>query len=275
VSLIDRYGALFRTRAHDNAGVAQRYLQGLAQAATATCMEMASVVEGGCEQQFQHFISNSPWWHEPVIEQIGRDADRRLGGKPNSALIIDESRFPKQGDRSVGVARQWCGRLGKIDNCQVAVFTVLTDSGRHTPVDMRLYLPQRWIEDAKRCDLAEVPLPARRLRAKSQLAPDMVHAARTRGMRFGWIGTDGGDGKEPPSCARWMTRTRCLSPMFMARSGSGVNRRGCTCRRQRPAEGDRQAASAPLQQTAGKLGHPFPYDGAEVFIAWFLFDRLA
>jgi SRSO17 transposase len=197
VSFVDRYGALFRTRAHDNAGVAQRYLQGLAQAPTATFMEMASVVEDGCEQQFQHFISNSPWRHEPVVEQIGRDADRRLGGKPNSALIIDESSFPKQGDRSVGVGRQWCGRLGKVDNCQVAVFAVLTDGGRHTPVDMRLYLPQRWIEDAKRCDLAEIPLPARRLRAKSQLALDMVHAARTRGMGFGWIGTDGGYGKEP------------------------------------------------------------------------------
>ena len=102
MSFLDRYGALFRTRAHDNAGVAQRYLQGLAQAATATFTVMASVVKDGCEQQFQHFISNSPWRHEPVIERIGRDADRLLGGKPNSALIIDESSFPKQGDRSVG-----------------------------------------------------------------------------------------------------------------------------------------------------------------------------
>lgn len=197
MSFIDRYGSLFRTRAHDNAVVAQRYLQGLAQAATATFTVMAAVVEDGCEQQFQHFISNSPWRHEPVVEQIGRDADRLLGGKPNSALIIDESSFPKQGDRSVGVARQWCGRLGKVDNCQVAVFAVLTDGGHHTPVNMRIYLPERWIADPQRCDLAEVPLPARRLRSKSQLALEMVRAARARGMRFGWVGADGGYGKEP------------------------------------------------------------------------------
>jgi len=177
--------------------VAQRYLHGLAQADEATFAAMAAVVEDGCEQQFQHFISNAPWRHEPVVEQIARDADRLLGGKPTSALILDESSFVKQGDRSVGVARQWCGRLGKIDNCQVAVFAVLTNGARHTPVDMRLSLPQRWIDDPARCDLAGIPVEARRLRSKSALALEMVHAARARGMRFAWVGADGGYGKEP------------------------------------------------------------------------------
>jgi SRSO17 transposase len=177
--------------------VAQRYLHGLAQAETATFAAMAAVVEDGCAQQFQHFISNAPWRHEPVIDQIGRDADRLLGGKPDSALLIDESSFVKQGDRSVGVARQWCGRLGKVDNCQVAVFAVLTDGARHTPVDMRLYLPQRWINDPARCDRAEIPMQARTMHTKSALAIEMVRAARARGMRFGWVGVDGGYGKEP------------------------------------------------------------------------------
>src|SRR5690349_18360724 len=158
---------------------------------------MAAVVEDGCEQQFQHFISNAPWRHEPVIARIGRDADCLLGGKPDSALILDESSFVKQGDRSVGVARPWCGRLGKVDNCQVAVFAVLTDGARHTPVDVRLYLLQRWIDDPARCDLAEIPSEARTLRAKSAPALEMVRAARARGTRFGWVGVDGGYGKEP------------------------------------------------------------------------------
>jgi len=197
VRFIDRYSSFFRTRAHDNAAVARRYLHGLAQADEASFAAMAAVVEDSCEQQFQHFISNSPWRHEPVVEQIARDADRLLGGRPTSALIIDESSFVKQGDRSVGVARQWCGRLGKIDNCQVAVFAVLTDGVRHTPVDMRLYLPQRWIDDPARSDLAGIPAEARRLRSKSDLALEMVRAARARGMRFAWVGVDGGYGKEP------------------------------------------------------------------------------
>ena len=177
--------------------MAQRYLHGLAQAEAATFAAMAAVVEDGCEQQFQHFISNAPWRHEPVIARIGRDAECLLGGKPDSALLIDESSFVKQGDRSVGVARQWCGRLGKVDNCQVAVFAVLTDGARHTPVDMRLYLPQRWIDDPARCDRAEIPPEARTMRATRALALEMVRVARARGMRFGWVGVDGGYGKEP------------------------------------------------------------------------------
>jgi SRSO17 transposase len=131
--------------------VAGRYLRGLAQAQDCTFASMASVVDASCPQQFQHFISNSPWDHKPVLAQISQDADRLLGGKPSSCLIIDESSFAKQGDRSVGVARQWSGRLGKVDNCQVAVFGVLSDGQRHTPVDMRLYLPKCWIDDPARC----------------------------------------------------------------------------------------------------------------------------
>jgi SRSO17 transposase len=211
VVFIDRYCRFFRTKTRDSAAVAGRYLRGLAQAADCTFAAMASVVDASCAQQFQHFISNSPWDHEPVLAQISRDADRLLGGEPTSALIIDESSFAKQGDRSVGVARQWSGRLstrrrglGKIDNCQVAVFGVLTDGQRHAPVDMRLYLPKGWIEDAARCDKAGVPLAARTLTSKTAHALDIVrqarateHAKEGRQMRFEWVGVDAGYGKEP------------------------------------------------------------------------------
>jgi SRSO17 transposase len=197
VALQTRYSRFFRTRTGTCAAVAARYLCGLAQAEACTFASMAAVVEGGCPQQFRHFISNSPWDHAPVVAQIGQDADRLLGGKPTSSLIIDESSFAKQGDCSVGVARQWSGRQGKVDNCQVAVFGVLSDGQRHVPVDMRLYLPKRWIEDPARCDDAGVPPEARRLTAKSQHALDIVRQARARGMRFEWVGVDGGYGKEP------------------------------------------------------------------------------
>jgi len=192
-----RHGRFFRTRTRDSTAVACRYLHGLAQAEDCTFEAMAAVVEDGCAQQLQHFISNSPWEHEPVVAQIGADADRLLGGKPTSCLLIDESSFPKQGDRSVGVARQWTGRLGKVDNCQVAVFGVLSDGQRHTPIDMRLYLPKRWIDDPARCDKAGIPEAARVLTSKSEHALDIVRQARTRGMRFVWVGVDAGYGKEP------------------------------------------------------------------------------
>jgi SRSO17 transposase len=196
-TFIDRYHRFFRTKTRDCAAVAARYLRGLAQAEDCTFAEMATVVDQSCPQQFQHFISNSPWDHEAVVAQIGRDADRLLGGKPTSSLIIDESSFAKQGDRSVGVARQWSGRLGKVDNCQVAVFGVLSDGQRHAPVDMRLYLPKEWIDDPARCDQAGIPPKARALTSKSQHALDIVRQARARGMRFEWVGVDAGYGKEP------------------------------------------------------------------------------
>jgi SRSO17 transposase len=196
-TFLDRHGHFFRTRTRDNAAVARRYLRGLAQAEDCTFESMAAVVDDGCAQQFQHFISNSPWDHAPVVAQIGADADHLLGGKPTSSLLIDESSFPKQGDRSVGVARQWTGRLGKVDNCQVAVFGVLTDGERHTPVDMRLYLPKRWIDDPARCERAGIPEGARKLASKSEHALDIVRQARARGMRFAWVGVDAGYGKEP------------------------------------------------------------------------------
>ena len=158
---------------------------------------MAAVVESGCAQQFQHFISNSPWEHTPVLAQIGRDADALIGGVPDSSLIIDESSFAKQGVRSVVVARQWSGRLGKVDNCQVAVFGVLSDGRRHVPVDTRLYLPGRWIEDPRRCDQAGVPPEARSLVSKAEHALDIVRQARARGLRFAWVGVDAGYGKDP------------------------------------------------------------------------------
>ena len=132
-----------------------------------------------------------------MVAQIAADADRLLGGKPASCLIIDESSFPKQGDRSVGVARQWTGRLGKVDNCQVAVFGVLSDGQRHTPVDMRLYLPKRWIDDPARCEQAGIPKAARALTSKSEHALDIVREARSHGMRFEWVSIDAGYGKEP------------------------------------------------------------------------------
>ena len=148
-----RHGRFFRTRTRDSTAVACRYLHGLAQAEDCTFEAMAAVVEDGCAQQLQHFISNSPWEHEPVVAQIGADADRLLGGK--------------------------------------------SDGQRHTPIDMRLYLPKRWIDDPARCDKAGIPEAARVLTSKSEHALDIVRQARTRGMRFAWVGIDAGYGKEP------------------------------------------------------------------------------
>jgi SRSO17 transposase len=191
------FGGLFKSGTRDSAPVAERYLNGLLQAERCNFAEMAAVVEDGCEQQFQHFITNSPWKHRPVLDKLAEAADRLVGGKPTSCLVIDESSFPKQGACSVGVARQWSGRLGKVDNCQVAVFGVLTDGQCHVPIDARLYLPKVWLDDPERCDAVGIPADSREMKSKSQLALEIVRTARAGGVRFEWSGYDAGYGKEP------------------------------------------------------------------------------
>jgi len=147
-------------------------------------------------QSMQHFLSHSPWEHRPVQDQIAKDCDRLLGGSPDTALIFDESGIPKKGKMSVGAARQWCGRLGKTDNCQTAVYGALSMGPHVALIDERLYLPKEWTDDKKRCKKAGVPDDIE-FRTKTQLAHEMVRDARARGIRFAWLGFDGGYGKEP------------------------------------------------------------------------------
>jgi len=105
-------------------------------------------------------------------------------------LVIDESGFEKKGKKSAGVARQWNGRTGKIDNCQVGVFAALSDGENVGLVDSRLYLPQEWTEDPGRCQAAKIPHECQRYRSKPSLAWEMIQIAISRGLNFGWIGLD-------------------------------------------------------------------------------------
>lgn len=162
---------------------------------------LAEVVPDGDEQQLQHFLSESPWSAREVLDQVAREADRLLGGFGDSALLLDESGFTKKGRHSVGVARHWNGRLGKVDNCQVGVFTALCHGDRAAPIDARLYLPKAWTDDPKRCRRAGVPQAEQVARSKAQLALQSVRHQRARGVRFDWVLVDGGYGKEP-----WLLR---------------------------------------------------------------------
>jgi SRSO17 transposase len=148
-------------------------------------------------QAVQHFITHSPWEYAPVIEQVASDSNRLLGGSDDSALFIDESSIPKKGTKSVGVARQWCGRLGKVENCQTGVFAALNKGAYSSIIDTRLYLPTEWIDDRKRCKAAGVPVDVV-FRTKCELAIDMVISTRKRGIGFSWIGVDSGYGKDTP-----------------------------------------------------------------------------
>jgi SRSO17 transposase len=146
--------------------------------------------------QYQHFLSNSPWSHEALIYQVGQDANKVMlseqdkTGEP-TGLLVDESSHPKKGQYSVGVARQYAGTLGKVDNCQVGVYASLVNGTRSTLLNERLFLPSCWTGDEDRCEKAGIPKDLIAYKTKPELALEMVDTAIAEGISFDWVGGDG------------------------------------------------------------------------------------
>jgi len=107
-------------------------------------------------QALQHFITNSPWQAAPVWARLRQLIPVRAG-----ILALDDTSFPKQGKQSVGVKRQYCGALGKVANCQVAVSTMLVGDALAWPLTFELYLPKDWCADANRRAKTRIPDRAR------------------------------------------------------------------------------------------------------------------
>jgi SRSO17 transposase len=161
-------------------------------------MQQMSEVQNDVDQQdLQYLVSQAAWDHQAVQDQLTRDADHLLGGHADSMLLLDESGFGKKGKMSAGVSRQWNGRLGKVDNCQVGVFGALCRGTASTLIQGRLYLPKCWTDDPKRCAKAHIPVEHQTFISKSSMALQLVAQARACGARFAWVGADAGYGKEP------------------------------------------------------------------------------
>jgi SRSO17 transposase len=187
----------FRSGSANSSKYADQYIRGLMQARKKNMERMAEVVPDADEQQLQHFLSNSAWDERAVLDQVALEADEVLESNGDTALLIDESGLTKKGKHSVGVARQWNGRLGKQDNCQVGVFAALCRGKLSTLIDVRLFLPKEWVNDRKRCALAGVPEEARQRKTKPELALEMVRYNRQLGVRFDWVSADGLYGNNP------------------------------------------------------------------------------
>jgi SRSO17 transposase len=123
-------------------------------------------------QVIQRFVGEVDWDHEPPVDELSRQVAATIG-RADAVLVFDPSAFPKKGTASVGVQRQWCGRLGKVDNCQVGVFLGYVTDVEHALVDFRLYLPREWANDKKRCKKAGVPKDVR-YRTRHELALEML-----------------------------------------------------------------------------------------------------
>ena len=134
----------------------------------------------------QHFVGQGAWDDEAVLAELrGHVADAI--GDPRAVLIIDGSGFAKKGTASCGVARQWCGRLGKVENCQLGVFVGYAAPAGHTLVDRRLYLPRDWAADPARRRKTHVP-EAVVFQEQWRIALDLLD--RSAALPHGWITGD-------------------------------------------------------------------------------------
>ena len=147
-------------------------------------------------QSLLHFVGNAPWSDAAMLAKVGElvlPAITRSG--PIEAWIIDDTGFPKKGRHSVGVTRQYCGQLGKQDNCQVAVSLSLANHDASLPVAYRLYLPEDWAADLERRHKAKVPQTIA-FHTKPQIALAQIKAARAAGLPEGVVLMDAGYGND-------------------------------------------------------------------------------
>ena len=166
---------------------ARNYVAGLVSDLERKNAEGIAYLHDQERQGLQKFLGQAPWEERPLITALARHIAAALGA-PDGVLIFDPSAFPKKGNASVGVQRQWCGRLGKVDNCQVGVYLGYASRTEHALVDCRLYLPKEWASDPDRRAKAGVPRRVR-FRTRHALALELLDE-HGRGLPHAWIGGD-------------------------------------------------------------------------------------
>ena len=176
----------------------RNYLQALlVQARERRNAENLSESVGISARAMQRFLTEARWDDDAVVGRLQEYLAPRLG-HPEAVWVLDGSDFPKQGRKSAGVARQYCGRLGKVANCQAGMFLAYVSPLGRALVDKRLYLPEGWTSDQERCAAAGVPTERRSYRSKTELALEMLEAALALGhLQAGWVAGDDAFGMSP------------------------------------------------------------------------------
>ena len=154
-------------------------------------------------QGLQKLIGQVPWQDAPLLKTLATQVGLDLG-EADGVIVFDPSAFAKKGTMSVGVARQWCGRLGKIENCQVGIFMAYASRKDHAIVNARLYLPEEWTKDRARRKSAGVP-QATQFRTRHELALEMLDEHGSL-LPHAWVAGDDEMGR--PASFRLELRTR-------------------------------------------------------------------
>jgi SRSO17 transposase len=192
-SIISEYHSFFRAGQKQQHQKAQYYLQGIfcAERGKRNIERMVEEVSGSEYESLQHFISNSPWDSEGLMQALARNISKKLQPIGKIGCTVDEKAHLKKGTKSVGVARQYAGTSGKVDNCQVGVYLSLTAGKYSSLTNSRLFLPQKWIDDPKRCEKAGIPRHKMVFKTKPQLALDMIAEHLDCGVQFDYVNGDG------------------------------------------------------------------------------------
>lgn len=165
----------------------QEYVAGLVSNLERKNAEAIAYLHDQERQGLQKFLGQVPWDHQPLLTELARQVGVELG-RPDGVLVFDPSAHPKKGTESVGVNRQWCGRLGKVENCQVGIYMGYVSSREHALVDVRLYLPETWAKDKKRRKKCAVP-KAVRFRTRHELSLEMLDAKGSL-LPHSWVAGD-------------------------------------------------------------------------------------
>jgi SRSO17 transposase len=166
---------------------AAEYMTGLLSKLERKTGEAIAYLHDQERQGLQKFIGHVPWDHRPLLATLAREVGRGIG-EPDGVIVFDPSAFAKKGTKSVGVARQWCGRLGKVENCQVGVYMAYVARRGHALVNVRLYLPKEWAKARARRNQAGVPKQTR-FRTRQALALEML-AECSEQLPHGWVAGD-------------------------------------------------------------------------------------
>ena len=178
-----------RTESRDNF---YRYMSGqLCHLERKSIEPIAFAIEGGKVRAMQRFVSDAPWDEDKIMYKYRSLVNDDIG-HPDGAVIFDESGFAKKGDDSIGVARQYSGNLGKVDNCQVGVFAAYTSPYGYSLIDKRLYIPEHWFSDDYSEKREKCLLPPKvKFQTKPQLAAEiLLDIAKQKQLPFRYVLAD-------------------------------------------------------------------------------------
>ena len=168
-------------------GHLQNYLEGLISDLERKNVESIAYLHDEERRDLQHFVGEGKWSAERMFDELTRQVGVELG-ESDGVIVLDPSGFKKQGRESVGVERQWLGRLGKVDNGQVGVYLGYVSRKGHALCDVRLYLPKTWSSDRVRRRKCGVPKGVR-FRTRHELAQDLL-TKRGAALPHGWVAGD-------------------------------------------------------------------------------------